>query len=41
MPTVLAIDDDPQVLRAVRRVLEGAGFTVTTAESGRDALEIV
>lgn len=41
MPTVLAVDDDSQVLRAVRRVLEGAGFTVTTAQSGRDALEIV
>jgi len=41
MPTVLAVDDDPQVLRAIRRVLENAGFTVTIATGGRDALEIV
>ena len=35
---VLAIDDEPDSLELLRTVLEGAGATVTTAGSGRDAL---
>ena len=35
---VLAVDDDPVLLRASRAVLERAGYVVTTAGSGEEAL---
>jgi CheY-like chemotaxis protein len=39
--TVIIIDDDPDVVEATRVVLEGAGFTVATALSGKAGLERV
>src|SRR3954468_19168943 len=38
MQRILAVDDDPAILRALRRGLALEGFEVDTAESGRDAL---
>ncbi|HEY8134193.1 MAG TPA: PAS domain S-box protein, partial [Thermoanaerobaculia bacterium] len=38
---VLAVDDDPDALGLLREMLEAVGATVTTAASGRAALEIV
>jgi len=38
--TVLLVDDEPQLLRLVGRVLERAGFTVLSARDGREALEV-
>ena len=38
---VLAVDDDPDALRLLREILEAVGASVTTATSGRAALEIV
>jgi len=36
--TVLVVDDDPSILRMLRRVLEGAGYAVECAPGGGDAL---
>ncbi len=41
MTTILCIDDDRPTLELRRRVLEGSGYTVLTAPSGRDGLDIV
>jgi len=41
MAHILAVDDDAPVLRSVKRVLEKAGFTVSTASNGREALEFI
>jgi len=38
MPSVLIIDDEVEVSNALRRVLEQAGFQVTTCLSGADGL---
>lgn len=38
---VLAVDDDPDLLRLIRRELEKAGFEVWPAASGEDALALV
>jgi PAS domain S-box-containing protein len=38
---VLAVDDEPDALNLVRRVLEGCGAQVLTAVSAREALEMV
>lgn len=38
MQTILVVDDDPQIVRLVRRYLEDAGFRVTTAADGESAL---
>jgi CheY-like chemotaxis protein len=38
---VLAVDDDPDALRLLKEILEAVGATVTTAGSGRIALEII
>ncbi len=35
---VLAVDDDPESLRAVARILKARGFEVDTALGGEDAL---
>ena len=35
---VLVVDDEPQILRALRTNLRGAGYEVTTAESVEEAL---
>jgi len=37
---VLVVDDDPVVRRVMRRMLEGIGFEVRTAESGPEAIDI-
>ncbi|MFI6509398.1 response regulator transcription factor [Streptosporangium sp. NPDC050855] len=38
---ILAVDDDPAILRSLRRGLRLEGFDVDTADSGRRALELV
>jgi CheY-like chemotaxis protein len=38
---VLAVDDEPDSLELLRTVLEGAGARVTTAKSGRAALDVL
>lgn len=38
---VLAVDDDVEILRLIRRVLEMEGFDVTTAENGEAAIQEV
>ena len=40
-PTVLAVDDDPSMLRAVRAILVREGYRVLTAEGGEDALAVL
>ena len=43
LPRILLVDDDPIVLRALRRLLLGArpGWEIDMAESGRAALSLV
>ncbi|HKB92895.1 MAG TPA: response regulator transcription factor [Gaiellaceae bacterium] len=38
MSRVLVVDDEPQILRALRASLRGAGYDVDTAETAEDAL---
>ncbi|MGB9776449.1 MAG: response regulator transcription factor [Anaerolineae bacterium] len=40
MPTILVVDDEPQILRLVRAYLEEAGFRVVTASDGEQALYV-
>ena len=37
---ILVAEDEIEVMRIVKRVLEGAGYLVTTADSGDEALEV-
>jgi two-component system KDP operon response regulator KdpE len=37
-PTVLVVEDEPQILRALETTLRGAGYDVQTASSGEEAL---
>ena len=39
--TVLCVDDEPNILAALKRTLRGAGFGALTAGSGAEALEIL
>lgn len=39
-PTVLVIDDDPEILDSLEMVLEGAGFRVLTARNGWEGLNV-
>ena len=39
--TIMVIDDDPDVVEATKVVLEGAGYEVATAFTGREGLERV
>ncbi|MCA9607153.1 MAG: response regulator, partial [Myxococcales bacterium] len=41
MPRVLVVDDSATIRRVVRRTLTQAGFEVTVAGDGREALEVV
>jgi two-component system KDP operon response regulator KdpE len=38
---VLVVDDDPQILRAVRTSLQGRGYEVITAGNGETALDLL
>lgn len=38
---ILVVDDEPQVLRLLQLSLEQAGYQVSTAENGQEALEFV
>jgi len=38
---VMVIDDEAAIREIVRRILEGEGFSVTTASGGRQALELM
>ena len=40
-PLILVVDDEPTVRTMARRVLEGAGFRVMTADDGIEAVECV
>ena len=40
-PLILAVDDEPRLLRFLRTNLQLAGYHLLTAENGPDALEIV
>ena len=37
VPSILVVDDDPQIRTLFRRILEEAGYLVIDAASGRDA----
>jgi two-component system KDP operon response regulator KdpE len=37
-PRILAVDDEPEILRALETILRGAGYQVETAASGERAL---
>ena len=37
-PAILVVDDEPQIVRALRTSLKGAGYDAETAETGADAL---
>jgi len=37
-PRILVVDDEPQILRALRATLRGAGYTVESAETAQGAL---
>ncbi|NMG76918.1 EAL domain-containing protein [Aromatoleum diolicum] len=39
--TLLLVDDEPNILSAIRRLLRGEGYRVLTAGSAREALEIL
>lgn len=39
--TLLLVDDEPKVLEVMKPYLEGEGFTVYTAGSGKEALQMV
>ncbi|HEU4681233.1 MAG TPA: response regulator [Gemmatimonadales bacterium] len=41
MPTVLLVDDESSVRRALRKIFEQGGLTVREAHSGRDALATI
>ena len=38
---ILVVDDDPQILRAIRTNLSGRGYEVSTAPNGETAVDIV
>jgi DNA-binding response OmpR family regulator len=38
---ILAVEDDPDLLRLIRRELEGAGFTVWACGSAEEALDVI
>ena len=39
-PQILVVDDEPHLCNGLRRILEKAGYQVTTASDGETALEI-
>src|SRR5579883_3610093 len=38
MPTILTVDDDDDILKMLRKILEVEGFTVIDARDGEEAL---
>ncbi len=40
-PTVLVVDDEPQIRRVMRTTLSSNGYTVLEARSGEEALDIL
>lgn len=38
MPSILVVDDDEQIRRLIRETLEEAGYRVTEARNGREAI---
>jgi DNA-binding response OmpR family regulator len=40
MPSILVVDDDPQLRQFIRDVLEAEGLEVETAADGRQALDL-
>jgi CheY-like chemotaxis protein len=40
-PRILVVDDDPQVRRLFARKLRSAGYSVSEAQSGRQALDVL
>jgi CheY-like chemotaxis protein len=40
-PQILVADDDPEVLRAVKSVLESEGFVSVTARDGKEAYKLL
>ena len=38
MPMILVVDDDDQIRRLIRQTLEEAGYRVTEARNGREAI---
>ncbi|PPD30704.1 MAG: hypothetical protein CTY19_15635 [Methylomonas sp.] len=40
-PTLLLVDDEPNILSALKRVLRRDGYEIFTAQSGEEALEIL
>ncbi len=41
IPQILVADDDPEVLRSVRAVLESEGFVAVTAVDGKEAYKLL
>ncbi|MDS0847754.1 HD domain-containing phosphohydrolase [Burkholderia cenocepacia] len=41
VPSILLVDDEPNVLSALRRVFRPTGYDIVTADSGETALEIL
>jgi len=39
--TLLLVDDEPNILAALKRLMRGAGYRIVTAGSGRDGLEVL
>ena len=39
-PHILVVDDEPQIVRALRTILTGAGYQVTSAGRGEEALAL-
>ncbi len=37
----MVVDDEPSILKLVRRILEEGGYDVITAENGREALDLL
>ena len=37
----MAVDDEPSLLKLIRRILEEGGYDVITAENGREALALL
>ena len=40
-PSILVVDDDPRILKLMKRDLQLEGYRVTTATGGRMALQLI